>query len=307
MKRIAQNTGFPLMPGTIKKKGNEPVNCFEVNINRRNMKKIIMLPLCTMMFGCAHSQARFSVPPGTNQADFVTAMKACGGDYKQGGYFLFGPLILLAPAVAVVEVVRYNKRQNRMREVQQCMEAKGYKCIDNCQDQEDEKIVTQKRDNDVKLENVLEAQRTEPQRQQLEPDQLKQQSRQARPQDMPVSDVVGLAERADVERTKQWIRHGSNKAGSNFYYDPDSIRPSEKGFTVREQVAFNPNSADFSYMWRSTGIDCKNKEFRFNDFVAPGKDGSPAEPRTKEGEWIVSPDKSVIRVLIDNLCTKNGQ
>jgi hypothetical protein len=81
-----------------------------------------------MMFGCAHSPMQFQLAPGTNQVDYQTALKECGGDSKQGGYFLFGPLILLAPAVAVIEGVKHHKRA----EVQNCMEAQGFKCISNC-------------------------------------------------------------------------------------------------------------------------------------------------------------------------------
>ena len=81
-----------------------------------------------MMFGCAHSPMQFQLAPGTNQDDYERAVKECGGDTKQGGYFLFGPLIILAPAVAIIEGVKHNQRAN----IQNCMEAKGFKCIANC-------------------------------------------------------------------------------------------------------------------------------------------------------------------------------
>ncbi len=92
------------------------------------MKTIFILMVYIMMFGCAHSPMQFQLAPGTNQGDYQTALKECGVEDKQVGYFLFGPLIILAPVVAIIEGVKYNQRCG----VQKCMEAKGFKCIANC-------------------------------------------------------------------------------------------------------------------------------------------------------------------------------
>jgi hypothetical protein len=70
---------------------------------------------------------RFNLAPGTNQEDYNNARLECG-DSGGGGYFLFGPLIILAPVVAVVEGIKASKRHK----IQDCLEAKGFKCIENC-------------------------------------------------------------------------------------------------------------------------------------------------------------------------------
>mgnify|MGYP001619458841 CR=1 FL=1 len=88
----------------------------------------IILISAVVCFGCSHSPMRFQLAPGTSQADYQTAVQECGGDAQQGGYFLFGPLIILAPVVAIVEGAKYNQRAGIMK----CMEAKGFKCIQNC-------------------------------------------------------------------------------------------------------------------------------------------------------------------------------
>ncbi len=94
------------------------------------MKTMVILIVCIMMIGCAHSPMQFQLAPGTNQSNYQTALKECGGDTTSGGYFLFGPLIILAPVVAIVEGVKYNQRGG----IKNCMEAKGFKCVANCPD-----------------------------------------------------------------------------------------------------------------------------------------------------------------------------
>jgi hypothetical protein len=70
---------------------------------------------------------RFNLAPGSTQDDYNKARIECG-DSPSGGYFLFGPLIILAPVVAAVESVKFAKRH----ELQDCLEGKGYRCIENC-------------------------------------------------------------------------------------------------------------------------------------------------------------------------------
>jgi hypothetical protein len=96
------------------------------------MKKRSIFTVLFVLFiaGCAHTPMKFQLAAGTNQNNYQAALKECGGDTKQGGYSLFGPLILVAPAVAVIEGVKSNQRSN----IQKCMEGKGFKCIENCPD-----------------------------------------------------------------------------------------------------------------------------------------------------------------------------
>jgi len=91
------------------------------------MKRFFLFSLCLLMFGCASAPMRFQLPPGTTQDEFMQARKECG-DSGSGGYFLFGPLILLAPVFAMIEGVKYSNKVD----VQDCMESKGFKCIENC-------------------------------------------------------------------------------------------------------------------------------------------------------------------------------
>jgi hypothetical protein len=92
------------------------------------MKKIsILLLSIILMMGCAHNQMRFNLAPGSTEDDYNKARIECG-DSPSGGYFLFGPLIILVPVVAVVESIKFSKRHG----IQDCLEAKGFKCIENC-------------------------------------------------------------------------------------------------------------------------------------------------------------------------------
>ena len=91
------------------------------------MKLLVILISFLVTFGCAHNQMQYAIPPGSTQDDFNKARIECG-DSKSGGYFLFGPLIILAPAVAVIESVKFAKRHG----LQDCLEGKGFRCIENC-------------------------------------------------------------------------------------------------------------------------------------------------------------------------------
>lgn len=91
------------------------------------MKKIALVIAFIFLFGCSRAGMKFNYAPGTNQNDFQTALKDCGEE-KQEGYFLFGPLIILAPVMGAIEGTRYYKKKG----VQTCMEGKGYRCVENC-------------------------------------------------------------------------------------------------------------------------------------------------------------------------------
>lgn len=92
------------------------------------MKLFAILISCLVTFGCAHSQMRFNIAPGSTQDDFTKARMECGDDSGGGGGFIFGPLIIVAPVIAVIESVKFAKRHG----LQDCLEAKGFKCIENC-------------------------------------------------------------------------------------------------------------------------------------------------------------------------------
>jgi hypothetical protein len=92
------------------------------------LKHSLILLAALTTISCAHDPMRFTKPLDATPQDYEAARQACGGDKKGGGYFLFGPLILLAPVVLAVEAVKASNRSN----VQTCMEAKGFKCIENC-------------------------------------------------------------------------------------------------------------------------------------------------------------------------------
>ncbi len=87
------------------------------------MKKLFAAVVLVMLMGCA-AQMKYNVPQGRN---FDQAKVDCG-DTGSGGYFLFGPLIILAPVVAVIESIKFAGRHK----IQDCLEAKGFKCVENC-------------------------------------------------------------------------------------------------------------------------------------------------------------------------------
>jgi hypothetical protein len=92
------------------------------------MKKYLLFAL-VFLSGCAHNQMQFRlVGPTATQADYDQARIECGGDTPSGGYFLFGPLFILAPVIAVIESVKLAKRHG----LQDCLEGKGFKCVENC-------------------------------------------------------------------------------------------------------------------------------------------------------------------------------
>ncbi|MBA4418531.1 MAG: hypothetical protein C0392_11585 [Syntrophus sp. (in: bacteria)] len=102
-------------------------------------KKLMFFTSCAFILSsCATSPMKFNLAPGTNQDDYHRAIRECGGDYRKGGYFAFGPLFFVAGATVVMEAIRHKQYQNKMVEAQKCMEARGYKCTDNCQIEEKE-------------------------------------------------------------------------------------------------------------------------------------------------------------------------
>ena len=91
------------------------------------MKKYLLLLALVFLTGCAHNQMQFRLAQGTTQDDYSRAKIECG-DTSSGGYFLFGPLFILAPVIAVIESVKFAKRHG----LQDCLEEKGFQCIENC-------------------------------------------------------------------------------------------------------------------------------------------------------------------------------
>ena len=224
------------------------------------MKIIIVLIVCTMMFGCAHSPMKFQLAPGTNQADFQTAKQECGGDSNQGSYFLFGPLIILAPVVAVVEGVKYQKRG----EFQKCMEAKGFKCLENCPNPTSE--VPQKPIDPQVLANWTETIRN--------------------------------------EKEKEWVCYTNDPNGLNFYYNPQSITVVDQRYIFyRDQIKCPADwKEDFSYIWRSVKVNCADKIFKLSDFVAIDKAGNTRDPKTSETAWQNLPETSPMGTFAYKQC-----
>jgi len=92
-------------------------------------KSIVLLIIVSLLAGCAPGTMQFRLAPGTTQTDYQRAVQECGGSTQPGGqYCLFGPAILVLPAVAIIEGVKYVKKTK----IQECVEAKGFKCIANC-------------------------------------------------------------------------------------------------------------------------------------------------------------------------------
>jgi hypothetical protein len=228
------------------------------------MKTIVVLIVCIMMFGCAHSPMQFRLAPGTNQVDYQTALQECGGDGKQGGYFLFGPMIIIAPVVAVVEGVKYHKRGV----LQKCMEAKGFKCTANCLDSSSDKLseVPQK------------------------------------PVDPQLLDKWTQTIRADKER--EWIFYAKDLKGFFFYYSPPSLSVVDQRYVCfRDQVKFpSETTKDISYAWRSVKVNCADKIFKLSDFVALDKAGNTTDPKMSETEWRSLPETSPLGQFAYKMC-----
>lgn len=233
------------------------------------MKKIqivFFLVLSSFLYGCAHEPMKFRLAAGTNQNDYQEALKECGGDSKQGGYFLFGPLILVAPAVAVIEGVKANKRAD----VQNCMEAKGFKCVENCPDPLSPKFA----------------------RKPIDPKVLAQ-----------------WEEIIKIDKTKEWVFYGKAPKGSMLYYDPASIALEDQRYILfREQLTLPvDNPENLSYIWRTTKVNCVDKIFKFSNFVALDKDGQTTDPGAVETEWRNLPETSQLGIIAYKICGENIQ
>jgi tetratricopeptide (TPR) repeat protein len=148
------------------------------------MKIVAILVSCLVTFGCSHNQMRFNLAPGSTQEDYNQARIECG-DESRGGGFIFGPLFIVAPVIAVVESVKFAKRHG----IQDCLEGKGFRCVANCahvsQYIDPEKQELFRRKQELERQRTLDAERkqlaaerrkAEAERQQmetLERDQLK--------------------------------------------------------------------------------------------------------------------------------------
>lgn len=90
-----------------------------------NIKILILIGILSLS-SC--TPTRYQLAPHTTQLDFQHDLQSCGGSVEpEPGYCLFGPAIVVLPAMAIIEGVKAVQRQN----VKQCMEVKGYKALDN--------------------------------------------------------------------------------------------------------------------------------------------------------------------------------
>ena len=94
---------------------------------RRTLVFFLMFLFVFSAHGCARSSMKFQLAPRTTQNDFQQAKIECGEDTGGGG-FIFGPAIIVVGVIAAVESVRFVKKNK----FQDCMEAKGFKCVTNC-------------------------------------------------------------------------------------------------------------------------------------------------------------------------------
>lgn len=91
------------------------------------MKNLVVYTICTLfLFGCSHAPMNFQVPAGKTLDDFNQEKTACGDGPEN--HFFIAPLILFFPIWGGIELAHYYHR----RGVQDCLEGKGFKCINNC-------------------------------------------------------------------------------------------------------------------------------------------------------------------------------
>ncbi|MEN6621543.1 MAG: hypothetical protein ABFD50_08360 [Smithella sp.] len=225
------------------------------------MKKIIALMAFMMLFGCAHNPVKYQLAPGSNQDNFKESFKSCGGS-ENDGYFLFGPLIILAPVVAVVESVKHHKRHK----IQDCMEEKGYKCLENCPHKST--FVEKPVDPSLiaKWEVLIKEEKTK--------------------------EWVHYAD--------------DPKGSQLFYNPQSLSVIDQRYISYRDQVKFSPERKDigFEYVWRTAKINCADKIFKLLDFVASNKNGNATDPKIIETEWKNLPESSPIGIFSYKMCAE---
>ena len=90
------------------------------------MRVFLVMLFLVMMIGCAHSRSVYQ-SQGKSEVDFEDQKVICGSD-GSGGYFLFGPAIIIFPVVGMLEGYKYYRRGA----FQECMETAGWQCIEGC-------------------------------------------------------------------------------------------------------------------------------------------------------------------------------
>ena len=210
--------------------------------------------------GCAHSPMKFQLATGTNQNDYQSAVKDCGGGDADGGYFLFGPLILLAPAVGIIEGVKSHNRGK----LQDCMEARGFKCIENCHHQS---TITPKPISPELLAKWTELIKTE-----------------------KIKEWVFYAD--------------DPKGTLFYYNPPSLSVVDKRYIYYREQIKFSPDRTDinFGYVWRSVKVNCADKLFNLTDFLAVDKEGKTKDPETVDTGWKSLSDSSQLGKFAYKMC-----
>ena len=210
------------------------------------MKRLIIFISCLLTFGCAHAPMNFQLAPGTTQEDFQRAKKECG-EVTGGGGFIFGPAIIVVGVVAVVESVKYAKKNK----FQDCMEDKGFKCIRDCAHASTDKLTVAAQKN-------------------LDPKALDK-----------------WTETIEADQKKDWIYYTTNGQGTSFYYAPSSLSAEDQRYLYfREQVKFPPDHpGNLSYAWRSVKVNCLDKIFKLSDFAAIDKTGNTTDPKTSDTAW----------------------
>lgn len=226
------------------------------------MKATIILMACILLFGCAHSPMKFQLAPGTNQNDYKEALKQCGVEDKQGGYFLFGPLILLAPAVAIIEGVKANQRSN----VQKCMEEKGFKCAENCPDPTSANFVQKPIDPDIlaKWADTIKA------------DKAKEWVLYG---NLSKGTIVYYNPQSVSTEEQRYINYREQLKMS-----PDRT------------------DMNMSYIWRSVRVNCPDRIFKFSDFAAVDKTGNPTDPMMRESNWMNIQETTTVGSFVNKLC-----
>ena len=224
---------------------------------------VFLITSVLIINGCAHAPMQFQLAAGTNQADYQSSVKLCGGDNNQG-HFLFGPLILVAPLVVAMEGINYHQKG----EIQNCMEAKGFKCIENCHHPStitpkpvDPKLL-------AKWEETIKA------------DKGKEWTYYAK----------------------------TPTGSSLYYCPSSVSVIDKRYLYFREQIIFPADHKEnYSYSWRSCKVNCADKLFKLSDFVALDKAGNVTDPILTETEWRKIEETSPLGTVFFKICNEKIQ
>lgn len=213
--------------------------------------------------GCAHAPMQFQLAAGTNQSDYQSAVKLCGGDNNQG-HFIFGPLILVAPLVVAMEGINYHQKG----EMQNCMEAKGFKCVENCH----------------------------------HPSSIK-----PTPVDPTLLAKWEETIKADKGKEWVYYAK-TPSGTSLYYCPSSVSVIDQRYIYFREQLTLSDdNKENYSYIWRSCKVNCADKIFKLSDFVAIDKAGNAVDPNLTETEWRKVVEASPLGTFAFKLCSEKVQ